>query len=74
MTERCYLILIETTDAGCSAWAPDLPGCVTAAADRLEIEREMRDAIAFHLEGLQGAGEPIPEPSGLTATYVRVAA
>jgi predicted RNase H-like HicB family nuclease len=40
MTERCYLILIETTDAGCSARVPDLPGCVTAAADRQETEHE----------------------------------
>jgi predicted RNase H-like HicB family nuclease len=34
----------------------------------------MRDAIALHLEGLREAGEPIPEPSELTATYVEVVA
>ena len=34
----------------------------------------MHDAIAFHLEGLRDVGEPIPEPSNLTATYVDVAA
>jgi predicted RNase H-like HicB family nuclease len=34
----------------------------------------MHDAIAFHLEGHHEAGLPIPEPSGLTATYVNVAA
>jgi predicted RNase H-like HicB family nuclease len=34
----------------------------------------MHDAIAFHLEGLRDAGEPIPEPSDLTAAYVDVAA
>ncbi len=73
MTERRYLILIEADDAGCSAYAPDLPGCVATGATREDVEREMHDAIAFHLEGLQEAGEPIREPSGLTATYVEVA-
>ncbi len=73
MTERRYLILIEADDAGCSAYAPELPGCVATGASREDVEREMRDAIAFHVEGLQEAGEPVPEPSGLTATYVEVA-
>lgn len=75
MTERRYLIVIEgADDAGVSAYAPDLPGCVATGTSRDAVEREMHDAIAFHLEGLQDAGEPIPEPSGLTAAYVRVAA
>ena len=34
----------------------------------------MHDAIAFHLEGLRDAGEPIPEPSDLSTAYVDVAA
>ena len=57
-----------------SAYAPDLPGCVATGATREECEREMRDAITFHIEGLRDAGEPVPEPSQLTATYVKVAA
>jgi predicted RNase H-like HicB family nuclease len=64
-------MLIEAAaDAGFSAYAPDLPGCVATGSTRDHVEREMRDAIAFHLEGLEEAGEPIPEPSGLAATYV----
>ena len=75
MPVRRYLILIEGNPcAGFSAHAPDLPGCVAAAQSRADVESEMHHAIAFHLEGLQAAGEPIPEPSGLTATYIRVAA
>ena len=73
MTEHRYLILIEADDAGCSAYAPELPGCVATGASREDVEREMRDAIAFHLEGLEETGEPIPEPSGLTTAYVKVA-
>jgi predicted RNase H-like HicB family nuclease len=36
-----------------------------ATGDTLEeTEREMREAIAFHLEGLVDDGIAIPEPSG----------
>jgi predicted RNase H-like HicB family nuclease len=74
LPERRYLILIEAGQPGFSAYAPDLPGCVATGPTREHVEHEMHDAIAFHLEGLQEAGEPIPEPSGLTAAYVKVAA
>jgi predicted RNase H-like HicB family nuclease len=75
MTERRYLIVIEGAQGeNYSAYAPDLPGCVATGATIEETEREMHDAMAFHLEGLRDAGEPIPEPSDLTATYVDVAA
>jgi predicted RNase H-like HicB family nuclease len=74
MTEQRYLILIEAGETGCSAYAPDLPGCVATAATREDVEREMRNAIAFHLQGLQEAGQPIPEPSERTAAYVKVTA
>jgi predicted RNase H-like HicB family nuclease len=75
MPERQYLILIEgSEETSYSAYAPDLPGCIATGATREEVEREMRDAIEIHLDGLLQAGQPIPEPSQLTATYVTVAA
>ena len=75
MTERRYLIVIEGAEGeNISAYAPDLPGVVAAGATEAECEREMRDAIEFHLEGLRESGQPIPEPSQLTTAYVQVAA
>jgi predicted RNase H-like HicB family nuclease len=75
MIERRYLIVIEAAEgANYSAYAPDLPGVAATGTTREEVEREMCAAIGFHLEGLRDAGEPIPEPSELTATYVQVAA
>jgi predicted RNase H-like HicB family nuclease len=60
-----YLILIEGgAPSNYSAWSHDLPGCVATGATVEEVEREMRAAIAFHLEGLAADGESIPEPSG----------
>ncbi len=68
-----YLIIIEATDTGFSAFSPDLPGCVAAGATRAEVEREMHDAIEFHIEGLRLAGEPVPEPR-TQAAYCEVVA
>lgn len=58
-----YLIILEPTTTGFSAYSPDLDGCVAAAADRDETIALMREAIEFHLEGLTASGESIPAPS-----------
>lgn len=67
-----YLIIIEETSSGYSAYSPDVPGCVATGRTRPEVENEMHDAIEFHLEGLREEGLPIPKPSS-TAEYVEVA-
>lgn len=60
-----YLILIEGgPPSNYSAWCPDLPGCAATGTTIEECEREMREAIAFHLEGLTEDGGPIPPPTG----------
>jgi predicted RNase H-like HicB family nuclease len=64
---RRYVILIDRTpDGGFGAWAPDLPGCIALGDTVEDTEREMREAIAFHLDGLRSDGEPVPEPSTLS--------
>lgn len=59
---RKYAIVIERGDNNLSAYVPDLPGCITTGHSTEEVERNMRDAIELHLEGLRDSGEPIPEP------------
>ena len=68
-----YLIIIEPTQTGFSAYSPDLPGCVSTGAIREEVERNMREAIEFHVEGLQLEGLPVPKPLS-ESTYVEIAA
>lgn len=68
-----YLIIIEDTATGFSAFSPDLPGCIATGSTRAEVEREMHDAIEFHIEGLRRAGEQIPQPH-THAAYCEVAA
>ena len=68
-----YLIIIETTPTGYSAYSPDLPGCVAAGLSQADVERAMREAIELHLDGFRDAGLPIPV-GATSATYVEVAA
>jgi predicted RNase H-like HicB family nuclease len=68
-----YLIIIEKTETGYSAYSPDLPGCVSTGSSREEVERNMHEAIEFHLEGMREAGYNIPEPVSSSA-YIEVAA
>ncbi len=68
-----YLIVIEQTATGYSAYSPDLPGCISTGATREEVEQNMREAVSFHLEGLKLEGLEIPPPTTSSA-YVAVAA
>lgn len=68
-----YLVVIEPTDTGFSAYSPDLPGCVSTGATRGDVERNMQEAIELHLEGLREEGYPAPEP-GTSSAYVEVTA
>ena len=62
-----YLIIIEKTATGFSAYSPDLIGCAATGATRDEVESEMQSAIEFHLDGISETGEPIPEPASEAA-------
>lgn len=68
-----YLIVIEPTETGYSAFSPDLDGCVAAGATVEEVEKRIHEAIEFHIEGLRSEGLEIPQPK-TRATYVTVAA
>lgn len=67
------LVVVEATEAGFSAYSPDLPGCVAAGGTREEVEDMMREAVELHLEGLRADGSPPPKASSY-ATVIVVAA
>ena len=62
-----YLIVIETTGTGFSAYSPDLLGCVSTGATRTKVEANMKEAIEFHLDGMKEEGYPIPKPTAESA-------
>jgi predicted RNase H-like HicB family nuclease len=71
---KSYLVVIERTQTGYSAFVPDLPGCISTGPTRSAVEANMREAIEFHIEGLRlEEGLPVPEPSSASA-YIDVAA
>jgi len=68
-----YLIVIEKAGSGFSAYSPDLPGSVSTGRSQEEVEKNMREAIALHLDGLREDGQPVPEPQSYSA-YVELPA
>ena len=63
---RTYAVVTEKAGRNYSAYAPDLPGVITTGRTPEATERNMREAIAFHLSELRAAGEPIPVPTTRT--------
>ena len=72
MSKR-YAVVIEKAEGNYGAYVPDLPGCVATGRTIEEVEREIQEAIEFHLEGMRADGLAIPEPSS-AVKYVEVAA
>ena len=68
-----YLIVIEKTDTGFSAYSPDLPGCVATGSTREEVEETMKESIEFHLDGLREEGYQVPPPHAYS-TYIEIPA
>lgn len=68
-----YLVIVEETETGYSAFSPDLPGCVATGKTREEVEQTMREAIEFHLDGMREDGEHTPVPHSYS-TYCEVPA
>lgn len=60
-----YAVVIEKAAKNYSAYVPDLPGCVATGATVVEVEQQIQEAIAFHLDGLREDRLPIPEPTTL---------
>ena len=68
-----YLIVVEKTGTGYSAYSPDIDGCAATGATRDEVENNMREAVAFHLEGLAAENVQVPEPRSYS-NYLEVTA
>ena len=68
-----YAVVIEhEKGANYSAYVPDLPGCVSIGDTIEEVQRNIQEAIAYHLRGMREDGDPIPEPS-TQVSYANIA-
>jgi len=64
-----YVVVIEKADGNYSAYVPDLPGCIAIGDTVVAVENEIREAIRFHIDGLQADGIVVPQPISI-AEYV----
>jgi predicted RNase H-like HicB family nuclease len=72
MSKR-FLVVVERTTSGYSAYSPDLPGCVATGQSQEEVESNIREAIEFHVDGLREEGHPVPEPHTYSS-YIQLSA
>ena len=68
-----YLIVIEETETGFSAYSPDVDGCIATGKTKQEVEENMQEAMQFHLEGLLLEHQEIPQ-SRTCSNYLEVTA
>jgi len=66
-----YLVIYEKARDNYSAYSPDIPGCVATGKTLEEVEKNMREAISLHIEGMEKDGLPLPEPVSFT-NYIEV--
>ena len=58
-----YTVIYEKGPTSWGAYVPDLPGVISVGDSREEVERLIREAIEFHVEGMRQEGVAIPSPS-----------
>ncbi|MFM7888821.1 MAG: type II toxin-antitoxin system HicB family antitoxin [Pseudanabaena sp.] len=58
-----YTVIYEKGETNWGAYIPDLPGCVSIGDTFVEVQENIKEAIALYLEVLQEDGQPIPQPS-----------
>ena len=55
-----YTVIYEQGHTSWGAYVPDLPGVIAVGDSREEVERSIREAVEFHLDGLRAEGIEIP--------------
>ncbi len=60
-----YAVVIEKAKSNYSAYVPDLPGCIATGKTRATVERRIREAIRFHIDGLREDGLAVPRPTSV---------
>ncbi len=60
-----YAVVIEKAGSNYSAYVPDLPGCIATGDTVKAVEREIREAIRFHIDGLREEGVVVPTPTSV---------
>ena len=65
------MVVIEDANTGYSVFSPDLPGYVATGSGKEEVEKNMKNAVAFHMESMEREGLKVPQPHSFS-TYLEV--
>ena len=57
-----YVVVFEKSPNNYAAYAPDIDGCIATAKTWDRIQATIKEAIEFHIEGMQLDGDPVPPP------------
>ena len=60
-----YLIVVEKSETGYSAYSPEVVGCVATGKSIDKTLANMKSALAMHLRALLEEGEELPKPKGV---------
>ncbi|MGZ8511224.1 MAG: type II toxin-antitoxin system HicB family antitoxin [Chitinophagaceae bacterium] len=55
------MVIYENTKTGYSSYVPDLPGVIATGKTKAIVEKNIFDAIQFHIEGLKEERLRIPK-------------
>ena len=58
-----YTVILEKGESSYGAFVPDLPGYIAVGEDREQTLCLLKEAVAFHVEGLLAEGLPVPRPN-----------
>ena len=64
-----YLVIIEPTATGYSAYSPDVLGCIATGKTIEKTIANMKAALTLHLRGMVEDGDILPKPRGV-ASYL----
>lgn len=67
---RKYLVVYEKTKTGYSAYVPDLLGVIATGPKRDIVEKNIFEAIQFHLDGMRIEKMRIPKASAESEVMV----
>jgi predicted RNase H-like HicB family nuclease len=60
-----YLIVVEKSETGFSAYSPDVLGCIATGKTIADTVANMKSALRLHLRGLVEDNEEVPRPRGI---------
>jgi predicted RNase H-like HicB family nuclease len=69
---RRFAVIVEKGEHNYSAYSPDLPGCVTTGNTVEETLDNMKEAISFHLKGLQEDAQSIPASTSVAVQLLTI--